>query len=206
MSAVALLEEVETMAILRQGDLLIGDFLLTREAQSLSPKYTLIATDPRRTLADRVAAAKAADMMYVALNQPHRRGDADKDCADLLAQFCERFRLRPECMAAGIEYRNEVRAEKAARGFRVIDQAPGEGDELTEEQQAAKNWAAIAALNTSNMVLGDVNDRCARRMADLCYYEIWPGPYQESTIIRGLLALARHYALLDEGINRDKAI
>lgn len=193
------------MAILKKGDLLIGDFVLTKEAADLSPSYTMVATDPTRQLAERIEAAQSADALSVALKQPHRLGNRSKSAGDAFAEFCKRMRLRRELRATGEAYCREVRADKAARGFHVVDQHPGEGEPLSEAEQAAKNEAAILALEKSNGLLSGVHPRCPARMEMLCYDRLPPSPYDEWVLINGLLVLAMSYGMLDLGINRDKA-
>jgi hypothetical protein len=192
------------VAILAKGDLLIGDFVLSKRAADLSPRYTMVATDPRRLLSERIEAAMSADALSVALAQPHRNGNSGRNAGDALALFCAR--LRPECLAAGRQYDRVVRAEKSARGFHVVDQAPGEGEQLDEDEQAAKDEAAILAFGASNAVLTDIMPGLPLKMELLCYDKRAPSPYDEDKLMHGLLNLARHYGLLDEGINRDKPL
>jgi hypothetical protein len=192
------------MAILGPGDLLIGDVLLTARAAALSPRYALVATDPRLTIAERVEAARSASVMAVALSQPHRQGNASRHAGDALKAFCRRHRLRDECFEAGEKYDREARAEKSARGFHVVDQAPGEPENLDEGARDAKIELAIMNFRASNAVLAQIHRRCPRAMELLCYDRLPVAPENEAMLVNGLLNLARHYALLDEGINRDK--
>jgi len=193
------------MAVLAKGDLLIGDVLMTARAAALSPHYAMIATDPRKTVMDRQEAALSAEALVVALSQPHRRDG--KRAGDALAAYCERMRLRRECWAAGEQYDREVRAEKAAKGFDVIGQGHViDPEPLTEEEIEAKNQAAIMSLRAANEELLAVHARCPAAMERLCYNRLPPSPYDEAMLVAGLLGLARHYGLLDEGINRDKGI
>lgn len=188
--------------MLAKGDVLVGDVVLTLRAALLSPMYAITATDPRRTLADRQEAALAAEAMAVALAQPGR--DAGRKRPDALSLFCQG--LRDECRAAGLGYCQEVRAEKSARGFAVDGQGHVVPEELTEDERDAKNEAAILALRSSNEVLTSIHPRCPRRMVSLCYELRWPAPNDEDLLRHGLLSLARHYGLLDLGINRDKGL
>lgn len=192
------------MAILAKGDLLIGEFLLSKRAAALSPHYARIATNPEKMLWERVEAAKSADALAVGLAQPHRLGSASKRAGDALDEFCKRMRLRRECWSAGQGYCHEVRAEKAARGFHVIDQEPGEGEELTDDEIETKREEAIIAFRASNDVLVAIHPRCPWRMELLCYDRLPPSPYDDDLLMHGLLNLARHYGILDEGINRGK--
>lgn len=196
------------MALLKKGDLLIGEVLLTASAARMSPRYVMIATDPRRLLVDREEAARAAMALEVALSQPHRKGDASKSAGDALVRFCEQQLLRPECLRAGQDYDFEVRAEKTARGFYVDGQCdPPDGmPMLTEEQRAAKAQAAIMALKASNEVPIAISRYCPGAMSVLCFERRTPRPEHEGILRHGLLNLARHYGLLNEGINRDKPI
>jgi len=190
---------------LAMRDTLVGDVLMTARAAELSPKYALIATDPRRTISDRQEAASCAEALSVALDQPHQRGRAGKRPEDALTIFCRRQRLRRECQQAGQTYDEEIRAEKSAQGFYVVGHVPGAGDDLDEAQREADNELAIADLKASKAVLKGVDKDCPARMETLCYDGLWP--LGDVKILRdGLLALALHYGLLDCGINRDKPI
>ncbi len=192
------------MAFLAKGDILVGDFLLTKHAADLSPHYAMLATDPRRELAKRIEAAMSADALSVALDQPHRLGDPSKGAGDALSNFCKRLRLRPECRRAGEQYGHQVRDDKSARGFHVIGQAPGEGDILTEAERAARDEAAILALAKSNGMLTLIHPRCPRRLELLCYDGLEPATYDEGILTNALLNLAMDFGLIDLGINRDK--
>ena len=196
------------MAFLAKGDVLVGNFLLTKRAAALSPNYALIATDPRRLLDERVAAAMSAEAMEVALSNPIRQGDAGKRAGDALDAYCKRLRLRPECYRAGCDYDQQVRAEKTARGFVVEGTSPPpDGIPILSEAEAqAKREAAIMALGVSDGILILVHARCPRRMVLLCFDRLPPSLYDEGILTNGLLSLSRHYGLLDEGINRDKPI
>jgi hypothetical protein len=189
--------------LLEKGDVMIGGVLLTKRAALLSPRLAAKANNMRFGLDERMSAAESAEAMVVALAQPHRLGDRSKFAGDALALFC--VGLRRECHAAGEAYCRKARAEKSARGFHVVDQAPGEAEPgLTFEQIEAKHEAAIMAFRDSNGVLTLVHPRCPRRMELLCYDRLPPSPYDEGMLRHGLFSLARHYGLLDEGINRDR--
>ncbi len=190
------------LAILEKGDVLIGDFVLSKRAALLSPKYALIANDHRKGLSERVEAAKHAETLAVALANPDRRGDPGKRAGDALAVFC--VGLRRECYDAGEQYGRKARADKSARGFHVVDQAPGEGEILTEEEIEAKHQAAIMSFRESNGVLSAIHPRLPKRMELLCYDRLEPSIYDEDMLRNGLFNLVRHYGLLGDSINRDK--
>lgn len=187
---------------------MIGDVLLTKRAAGLSPRYAMIATNPRISLAERVEAARCADALEVVLSNPERRADVAHKAPDALDQFCKRLLLRPECFRAGVSYDFEVRAEKRAKCFFVEGQngAPDGKPELSEAEDQAIREAAIMALGKSNATLRAIHERCPRRMVLLCFDRQPPSPYDEGILTHGLLNLARDYGMLDEGINRDKPI
>ena len=196
------------MTILKSGDLLIGEVLLTKRAAELSPHYARIATNPEKMLWERVEAAMSADALSVVLSQPHRKGSASRRAGDALDAFCKQLSLRSECRRAGEDYNFQVRAEKTARAFFVEgrEPPPSDAEVLTDAEKESKRLAAIAALAASNAVLRAVHERCPLRMVTLCFDRVTPSPYDEDLLVNGLLNLARHYGLLDEGINRGKAI
>lgn len=162
------------------------------------PPLVPSADGDRRPVQERIEAAERADMLSVALSQPHRRGSDDPRASEPLWQFCRVQRLRDELYAAGERYGEIVRQAKAALGFRVPGLVAGEGERqaLSEAQSAALRELARQYFDDANAILRRVMPRLPVRMEMLCYDARLPAPADEGVIIHGLVALAIEWGLL----------
>lgn len=152
-----------------------------------------------------------AEIMSVALKQPHRRGEADprdERLATPLGRFCRRMwrndsEMRHACFCAGNDYARDVRAYLVACGHNVpgVDsiQRGGSAEDLTPEAietaRLAKE-AAKAIVDRANEVLIDVEYRLPRAMERLCCSLDEPYPCDEGILQTGLRRLAAHYELI----------
>lgn len=171
----------------------------------------------RRSAEDREAEAKRRDAQAVALSQPHRRGaryspqeatDATSAFARLatpLGRFCTAQHLRRECYDAGERYAEFVRQSLAARGFAVPGLVQGEApSNLTEDQKEALREAAVLRERAATQTLRSINPRLPRVMERFCYEQLELPVADGPIAIRGLMALARDFGMVDEGINQGK--
>ena len=140
-----------------------------------------------------------AQIMSVALNQPHRRGIKDKDQS--------RAGLREELWEAGRRYGEVCRQGKAAKGFATYqarEQVVAGGATLTDAQIAAMNQLAVQRWADAEGVLRGIIGRLPKAMEMLCFDELEPRPTDHGVLAQGLYRLALYFGKIDQGINRGK--
>ena len=158
-----------------------------------------------------------AQIMSVALNQPHRRGIKDKDQSragsaslrilDPLGRFCRAQGLREELWEAGRRYGEVCRQGKAAKGFATYqarEQVVAGGATLTDAQIAAMNQLAVQRWADAEGVLRGIIGRLPKAMEMLCFDELEPRPTDHGVLAQGLYRLALYFGKIDQGINRGK--
>jgi hypothetical protein len=159
-----------------------------------------------------------AEVMSVALNQPHRRdikdghqskaGSRALRILDPLGRFCQANKLDDALWEAGRQYGEVCRQGKAAKGFATYqarEQGQG-GATLTDAQIKAMNDVAVRRWADAEGVLRQIMGRLPRVMELLCFDEREPSPYDEAVLTQGLLRLALHFGTLKLGINAGKAL
>jgi hypothetical protein len=157
----------------------------------------LPARDDRPTNPDR----ERADILSVALAQPHRRGNDDPKLSTALGRFCAAHepRLGIHCWLAGIRYAEIVREAKKAQGFYVHGWSPKEGGgELSEEELEARKDLALIRLREGQSVLRTIMPRLPSAMERLVYDELEPSPYDRGVLVAGLVNLALEWGYLKQ--------
>lgn len=218
----------EAEVVKPRGGAVLAEFQKKRDAARravarIPPSPLMPPARARMTPADERA---QAEIMKVALAQPHRRDEEDPRSTWLatpLGRFCLRTWRRDEkmsdtCFYAGNDYAKGVRAYLVACGHNV----PGVGsrqpdapeidlDDLSPDERAkviaAANLvkeAAKAIVDRANEVLIDIMPRLPRAMERLCCTLDEPFPNDGDMLKNGLYRLALHYGMVDRGINSGK--
>jgi hypothetical protein len=157
-----------------------------------------------------------ADVMSVALAQPHRRGISAAESQRAggrglrlttpLGRFCEANHLADGLYQAGIQYGEVCRAGKSAKGFiaHKAGEQLGFGSSLTDAQIAAMNEAAMMRWASAEAVLRQIMQRLPAAMERMCFDDRDPSFYDRDLLKNGLFRLAIHFATIDRGINAEK--
>ena len=155
-----------------------------------------------------------ADVLSVALAQPHRRpvgglGDNSKGMIpdprserleSVLWRFCANWKPRPlgdHCYQAGVRYAEIVREYKNRMGFNVSGWSPSDRgyEELTDEQLQAKKELAKKRKAEADCVLIAIIPRAPRVAEWACYDEREVSPYDEHLLFNCLMALSDFFKL-----------
>lgn len=146
-----------------------------------------------------------AEIMSIAIAQPHRRGSDDIRLSEPLGRFCAVHKLREALYEAGCDYAVIIRQAKTARGFNVHGFSPAQGEQaLTEKQIEAIREAAIMRERKANDILRGIMPRLPNAMEAICYDQREPSHYNYDIIRHGLWALSVHLVKIDRGINAEK--
>jgi hypothetical protein len=157
-----------------------------------------------------------AEVMSVALNQPHRRdikdghqskaGSRALRILDPLGRFCQANKLDDALWEAGRQYGEVCRQGKAAKGFATYHAGDIErsGAPLTDAQIGAMNDVAVRRWADAEGVLRQIMGRLPKVMELLCFDEREPSAYDHALLTQGLYQLAKHFGLLKAGINEGK--
>ena len=147
-----------------------------------------------------------AEIMSVALSQPHRRGSTDKRAGEPLYDFFIAQRLRDELYTAGVEYETVVHQHRVLMGLGMGNSSSpeGRGEPLSDAQLRANCEAARMKRDEADYALVRVAPNAKSAMIRLCVDKVTPSPYDESVLRRGLWALAVHFGIINRGINEGK--
>lgn len=184
--------------------------LVQRQQQALRFPITTVvsmraAKSERQIAAERIRGdAEERETMSVVLAQKHRDGRRSSIRGYALGRFVDDQRLRGALHQAGMEYAEIVREARLAMGLPVPGQpwGPGGNSELDGYQVAARKDFASMARYSADKALS--NRQRIDAMLRLTYDDIDPPAAETRMLKSGLYALARHFGLLNLGINEGK--
>jgi hypothetical protein len=172
----------------------------------------------RQGQSDKEEEAEIADVLSVAINQPHRKGhsgaiyearragSAFTRLSEALGRFCASphaptgLPLGDHCWQAGQRYAEIVREYKTACGFDIHGWAPSDRgfSSLTQEQIEARKELAIQRKAEADQILRSIKLRLPAVLERLCYDQLEPFACDSGIIIGGLVALALEFGMLKQ--------
>lgn len=182
------------------------------QRQPIAPRFPITtvvamraAKSERQTAAERIRGeAEERETMSVVLAQKHRDGRRSSIRGYALGRFVDDHRLRGALHQAGMEYAELVRDARLAMGLHVPGQPQGAGGNsaLDGAQVAARKEFAVQARSAADRAL--FNRQRIDAMVRLTYDDIDPPASEIRMLKPGLYTLARHFGLLNLGINEGK--
>lgn len=163
------------------------------------------AKSERQVAAERIRGnAEERETMSVVLAQKHRDGRRSSIRGYALGRFVDDHCLRGALHQAGMEYAEIVREARLAMGLHVPGQPQGPGGNSAldgKELSARKEFATMARAGADRALH---NRQRVAAVVRLTYDDIDPPASETRMLKAGLYALARHFGLLNLGINEGK--
>jgi hypothetical protein len=184
--------------------------IVHRQPQALRFPITTVvamraAKSERQIAAERIRGdAEERETMSVVLAQKHRDGRRSSIRGYALGRFVDDHCLRGALHQAGMEYAETVREDRLSLGLPVPGQpwGPGGNSELSGAEVAARRELASMARTSADKALH--NRQRIDAMLRLTYDDLDPPASETRMLKSGLYALARHFGLLNLGINEGK--
>lgn len=171
----------------------------------IADSRTYTQSEARRRTPKELAAE--AQIMAVALAQPHRRGIPSAPSfawlTTALGQFCRRHWRNEDAMRehwlVGEWFAQLIDAERIARGFtpRQCAEAATLGSSMSIEERLEVREATADALRQAEAAIREVDDRAVRAVHRVTWDDLPPIPTDEGRVYNGLFKLRRHFEALD---------
>jgi hypothetical protein len=215
----ALEDRLRPKAPLRGEDRIIMTFSIPGS----SPLAKAAEADRKRREEER------AEVMSVALRQPHRGGSHNEPGSDdpklstALGRFCANFKPRPlgsHCYRAGSKYGEIIGEARTAQGFSVPGWEPGDRGywETCSKPNCdkrdprspiclcaaqARKELALMRLKEANALLTSIIAGMPWQMCRLCFDSIDPSPQEYAWLQKGLVKLSDEWGFSPKSDMRD---